>query len=121
MTKKLCLLIFLFFLVINFIIFASNKHNTLLQILSHLDSGFYAHIATNGYNKIKITVFYPLFPMLIKIISSNYFNPVIVGAIVSSLIYVFLIINWIKHIPVNHLSNIQDKYFLALMQNKWVV
>jgi len=113
-NKKSSFIIFLVIITINMVIL--NLHNPLFGA-NNFDSQYYEHISLNGYDNAVITVFYPLYPMLIKMISLSYFKPVIVGTIFSSLVYFFVVVNWIKHVPSNQSTNIEEKAFFLAPQN----
>jgi len=57
-------LVYVVFHIIVFSLASYFYDKGLSQFLGHFDSGYYAHIALNGYSD-KLWVFYPLYPLVL--------------------------------------------------------
>ena len=58
-------------------------HYLLLDLWSRFDTLWYLHIAQHGYDRADATVFYPLYPWLIKVVSTVV-NPIAAALVISS-------------------------------------
>lgn len=95
-TRNFLLVSISFWIVFIYLIFFTSSDFNEFKLLSGLknwDSGHYIGIAENGYTKKYQFAFFPLYPMLIKIISiltGNYLSSALIISITSSVVGLWL-------------------------------
>jgi hypothetical protein len=68
----------------------------LLGVWERFDSLWYIHIAENGYDRPEAVVFYPLYPLLIRILSPLVGQPLIAALLISTISSFFLFFGFQK-------------------------
>ncbi|WP_180271138.1 mannosyltransferase family protein [Fredinandcohnia onubensis] len=92
--------------------FLSKVNQILFQNFSRWDSNWYLTIINEGYNW-KATAFFPLYPMLVRILSFNVIEPLIVGIVISNVCFVLLIYFFMKLVRLDY--SLKETYKITLL------